>query len=353
MGKLSVVISAYNEEAKIADCLDSVKWADEIIFVDNSSTDSTAKIAAKFTRHIYKQKNDPANIDLQKNFGIEKAAGEWILLLDADERVTPELAGEIKKVIIGSKTPSDSPLSGGESLSFLPDKEAEPQRALRLAQSMSLPNARLLMAEVDRSGSVNGYWIPRKNIIFGKWIEHSGWYPDYQLRLFKKGKGKYALAHYHEPLQVEGETEKLQEHLIHLNYESITQFIQRNLERYAQNEADELLRKGYVFAREDAIRFPVKEFLSRYFAREGYKDGFHGLVLAMLMAASHFAVFCSIWEKKKFIDIDAGVQNFESLQIELQKAEKEFRYWIYNERIDTEKNFIKKALLQVKRKLQV
>ena len=161
MGKLSVVISAYNEEAKIADCLDSVKWADEIIFVDNSSTDSTAKIAAKFTRHIYKQKNDPANIDLQKNFGIEKSAGEWILLLDADERVTPELAGEIKKVIIGSKTPSDSPLSGGESLSFLPDKEAEPQRALRLAQSMSLPNARLLMtgAEAIQLSSRNpGGW---------------------------------------------------------------------------------------------------------------------------------------------------------------------------------------------------
>src|SRR5690348_13484305 len=95
---ISVVISAYNEEKKIRDCLESVKWVDEIILVDNSSTDSTKEIAERYTTHIYSQKNNPLSIDLQKNFGIGKAKGDWILVLDADERVSSDLAREIQNV---------------------------------------------------------------------------------------------------------------------------------------------------------------------------------------------------------------------------------------------------------------
>src|SRR5437588_5698808 len=98
--KLSVVITAFNEEQKIADCLESVKnLADEIIYVDNSSTDATVDIAKEYTDWTFTQKNNPTAIDLQKNFGFEKASGEWILSLDADERVTPELAEEIRNII--------------------------------------------------------------------------------------------------------------------------------------------------------------------------------------------------------------------------------------------------------------
>src|SRR3989344_6133982 len=97
MSKLSVVVSAYNEERNIKDCLESVRGlADEIIVIDNSSSDKTGEIARKYTKKVFEQKNDPKNIDLQKNFGFSKAIGGWILSLDADERVTPELAKEIK-----------------------------------------------------------------------------------------------------------------------------------------------------------------------------------------------------------------------------------------------------------------
>ena len=142
MVKISIVISAFNEEKKIRGCLESASFADEIIFIDNSSTDKTVEIAKKYTKKVYTQKNDPAKIDLQKNFGIEKAAGDWIFVLDGDEEITPELKKEIEHII----SPS-TPL---------------------------------------RTEPVNGFWIPRKNIIFDKWIQHSGWYTDYQLRLFRK-----------------------------------------------------------------------------------------------------------------------------------------------------------------------
>src|SRR5258706_3439269 len=99
MAKLSIVISAYNEQKKIRACLESVKFADEIIFLDNSSTDKTPKIAREFTKKIFVQKNEPTKIDLQKNFGIEKATGDWIFILDADELVSPELAKELKELL--------------------------------------------------------------------------------------------------------------------------------------------------------------------------------------------------------------------------------------------------------------
>ena len=99
MTKLSIVISAYNEQKKIRTCLDSVKWADEIIFIDNSSTDKTVKIAREYTKKIYIQKNEPTKIDLQKNLGIQKATGDWIFVLDADETITPELAKELQELM--------------------------------------------------------------------------------------------------------------------------------------------------------------------------------------------------------------------------------------------------------------
>src|SRR6185369_1664660 len=99
MKKLSIVISAYNEQRKIRECLESAKFADEIIFLDNSSTDKTVKIAREFTKKVYIQPNDPEKIDLQKNLGIQKATGDWILILDADEEVSPELAKELKNLL--------------------------------------------------------------------------------------------------------------------------------------------------------------------------------------------------------------------------------------------------------------
>lgn len=328
MVKLSVVISAFNEENKIEECLESVQWADEIVVIDNGSTDKTGDIARKYTKYVFHQKNDPANIDLQKNFGIEKAKGEWVLILDADERVTPELKEEIKKILDNKQ---DITLSSPETL--------------RQSSGQEL--------RTPRNDHIVGYWMPRKNIIFGKWIEHSGWYPDYTLRLFRKGKGKFVNSHYHEPLQVDGQTEELKEHLVHNNYESVSQFFHRNIERYAPNDAETMRKKGYTFHWTDAIRFPLHEFLSRYFAREGYKDGFHGLILAFMMAVSHFAVFCYLWEKEKFTVTQTQDIAFlqKGLEKEIKNAKKELGYWMYNKKITEERNPVAKLGLRLKRKL--
>lgn len=303
--RISAVISAYNEEKKIEKCLESLKWADEIIFVDNSSTDTTLKIARKYTDKIYSQANDPSNIDLQKNTGIAKASGEWVLLIDADEVVSAELAREIRNINF--------------------DK---------------LENG------------VNSFYIPRRNIIFGKWIEHSGWYPDRQIRLFKKDHGRYDKKHYHEMISVSGETGFLSEHLIHYNYENIGQFLYKHLFLYAPNEAEELVRRGFEFDWRGIIRMPMSEFLSRYFAREGYKDGFHGLVLAVLMAFYHAVIFMNIWEKKNFSE-QKGENILGGFEEEIKKSGKEIRYWLNTGKVNSEKDFFRKYARKIRNKLSI
>ncbi|MBU2632263.1 glycosyltransferase family 2 protein, partial [Patescibacteria group bacterium] len=252
MTKLSVVISVFNEEEKIEECLSSASFADEIILVDNGSSDKTVEKAKKFNVKIYNQENDSLRIDLQKNFGFQKATGDWILSLDADERISKELAEEIRQVLKSNQS------------------------------------------------SINGYWIPRKNIIFNKWIKHTGWYPDLQLRLFKKGKGEYIKKAVHKPLEIEGKTGELKNLLIHKRYSSLKEFIDKTINIYAPSEAERLLSEGYSVSVRDAIRFPAQEFISRFFARKGYKDGLHGLVLSILMAFYHFFIFAYLWEKSGF-----------------------------------------------------
>ena len=308
MSTISVVISAFNEEAKIRDCLESVEWADEIIFIDNSSTDDTPNIVKKYTSKIYKRENNPLMLNVNKNYGIGKATGEWIFYLDADERVTPELRKEIEAKIRNSKF------------------------------------------EI-RNSHVDGYWIPRKNIIFGKWIEYAGWYPDYQMRLIRRGKGKFPERHVHEMIEVDGKTAHLKEPILHLNYETVSQFLHKHIELYAPNEAEALLRRGYKLSPIDVIRFPSSEFLSRFFAREGYKDGLHGLVLSLLMAFYHLIIFLKLWEKEKFKGYNPP-SFFEIISTELKKAFSEISYWIANEKLKQSKNLIEKYMLRLERKLK-
>jgi len=298
--KISVVISACNEEKKIKECLESVKWADEIIFVDNNSNDKTVEIAKKYTSKIFSRQNN-LMLNVNKNYGFSKVSNEWVLNLDADERVSDELASEIKSVIVSSD-------------------------------------------------AKDGYFIPRKNIIFGKWMEHTGWYPDYQLRLFKKGKGRFPEKQVHEKIEVNGQTEYLKNDLVHLNYETVLQFLQKLGNIYAANEADQLIKNGYKFNWLDVLRFPVNEFLSRFFAREGYKDGFHGLVVSVFMAFYHFVVFAYIWEKQGFSEIE--VKNIlAQTEKELKKTHAETMYWFLNQKIKEASHPLKKIMLRIKRKL--
>lgn len=302
MSKLSVVISAYNEEKKLPACLESVKdLADEIIVVNNSSTDKTEAIAKKFTKYIFTRENN-LMLNVNKNFGFEKATGDWILSLDADEQITPELAQEIRKMI-------------------------------------------------EEYHNYNGYWIPRKNIVFGKWIEHTGWYPDYQLRLFKKNKGKFAEEHVHEMITIEGDTTKLQNPMIHLNYETIQQFVNKMNMIYTPNEAKNLREKGYRVTYFDVITMPAKEFMNRFFAQQGYLDGFHGFVLSLLQAFYYLLIVLNAWQEEGFPEIETK-ENYQNLDKEVKKIKKDMQYWYMTSLIAMTKNPIKKLSFKIKRKLQ-
>jgi len=294
---ISAVVSVFNGEKILNNCLRSMSFADEIIVINNSSTDNTLEIAKKYTDLIFTRPNNPM-LNVNKNFGFSKAKGEWILYLDADECVSPELQEEIKEEI---------------------------------------------------GNSVNGYFIPRKNIIFGKWIEHTGWYPDYQLRLFRRGFGKFEEQHVHEMINVVGKVENLRKDLIHYSYVSVSQFLQK-LDMYTQNEAKNLIEGGYRFKWQDAIAFPVKEFLSRFFAREGYKDGFHGLMLSIFMAFYHFVIFAKIWEKRGFEKIEKNL--IEETSMEVKKSYKNFIFWVGSERLKVIKNPLERTVYKIIRKIQ-
>ncbi len=298
MRTLSVVISAFNEEKKIKDCLESVKFADEVIVIDNSSSDKTYEIASEYTKNIFKRDNN-LMLNVNKNFGFSKAKGDFILSLDADERVTEELRQEIKNI---------------------------------------------LRHKMD----FNAYNIPRKNIIFGKWIEHTGWYPDYQLRLFKNGSGKFPEKHVHEMIEVSGETGTLNENILHLNYETITQFLDKLNRIYTPSESENLIRSGYKLNRSDFIRNPASEFVRRFFYQHGYKDGIHGLVLSLFMAFYHLIVLSRVWESQGFESTNDSLYDFE---LGSRDSAKEIRFWIYEEKRKREKNRIKKVFWNVKKKL--
>lgn len=295
MATISVVISAWNEEKKIKQCLESLDWADEIVVVDNSSTDTTGKIARHYKAKVYIQPNNPM-LNVNKNFGFENATGDWILSLDADEIIPESLAREIKEHVNNS----------------------------------------------DKSG----YWIPRKNILFGKWIRHGLWWPDKQLRLFRRGKGRFPCAHVHEYLEVDGVTDALQEPYIHYNYESVSQFIRKMDTLYTESDVQKLLRTRYQFAWYDAIRFPVSDFVKVFFAQEGYKDGLHGLILAILQGFYSFVVFAKIWEQKQYAEIDMPLTQVVG---ELQKNGKDLNYWILSAKMKEPRSYMEKIWLKFRR----
>lgn len=301
MKKLSIVISAYNEEANIAGCLESIKDLQaDIIVVDNSSTDDTFKIAKKYTNLVFKQKNDPLRIDYQKNFGINKAESEWVLILDADERLTAELRSEIKLKI----------------------ENTDPK--------------------------ISGYWIPRKNIIFSKVINNDMWSPDYQLRLFRKKSGRYADG-VHRAILVNGETEKFDNQMVHYNYVSIHQYLVK-LNNYTDMEVEKLKNEGYRFNWIDSIRFPMNDFAKTFFLQKGYKDGIHGLVLSMFQAFYMGIVFAKLWEKEGFPEVEEK-HFLKKVVFELKNYGKVIRYWVVSIGILNTKNPIKKILFKVVRRV--
>jgi len=276
MAKLSVVINNLNEKDHLKKVISSVKkLADEIVVIDMESTDGSTQVAKKMGAKVYThQRLD--YVEPARNFGIEKASGPWILILDPDERVSPKLQNKIKQII--NKPEADY------------------------------------------------FRLPRKNIVFGKWLEYSRWWPDYNIRLFKKGSVSWNEIIHGVPL-THGKgldlDAKENESIIHHHYESIDQYIER-MNRYSSVQARLLLKEGVKFNWQDLIKKPSQEFLSRYFVGQGYKDGVHGLSVSLLQMVSELAVYLKLWQASKFPQKNLGPKESVSL---MRKVEKDFHYW--------------------------
>jgi glycosyltransferase involved in cell wall biosynthesis len=226
---ISAVIITLNEEANIEACLESVSWAREIVVVDAESTDRTREIALRLTPHVHERKWE--GYSEAKGYAISKAASEWVLSLDADERATPELRREIE----------------------------------------SLP---------DTPG-IDGYMVPIRPLFLGRWIKHCGWYPGYKLRLFRRKSATMTPRRLHEGIRVKGGVGKLANPLLHYAYPTVRSYFEK-FSRYTDLAAEELLDEGKRAGAFDIALRPLFSFFKMYLFKLGFLDGLEGLVLCVL-----------------------------------------------------------------------
>lgn len=247
--KISVVIITKNEQENIKDCLESVKWVDEIVIIDDCSSDNTVQICKDFGAKVVIHKSN-SNFDQQRNLGIDNASSDWIMQMDADEVVPFDL----KKEIIES---------------------------------------------INSSSEFVAYEFRRKNCFLGHFLTcDSG---TYYIKLFRKGKARYIGESVHETLEIYGPIGKIQSYVEHYNFDSIFQFIQRQ-NFYTEREAKLMLESKSIGKKEiiyNLRKRPLKLFNKYYFKKKGYRDGFCGLVFASLMAVRHIMLWAKYWELVK------------------------------------------------------
>lgn len=242
---LSVVVITFNEEANISRTLDSVRLADERVVLDSGSTDRTLEIARSRGACVYEE--PWKGFASQKNSAIEKATGDWILSLDADEEVEPELMEEIRYVL-------------------------------------------------DHNPKVNGYSMPRKNFFLGRWIRHGGFYPDRKLRLFRRGCGWFPERPVHESVQVSGPTARLKHALVHSSYPGLEGYLE-TMNRYSSLGAEIVVASGARgFSTANVLLRPFATFLYNYFFRLGILDGREGLLLHLYHAGYVSWKYAKAWE---------------------------------------------------------
>lgn len=247
--RLSVTIAAKNEENNLRRCLDSVKWADEIVVVDDMSSDRTAEICREYDV-VFLANDSQGDFHKNKNLAIEKATGEWILSLDADEVISPELADEIRQAV--------------------------------------------------ESDAMIAYYLNRRNFFLGKWIKGCGWYPDYIIRLFRKGVTKWPLEIHDTPkVQQEARPGYLKNPFLHYSYVSLDQYLEK-FSRYTSALCREYYAQGkrlkrYSFPAVFVVR-PAFIFLRKYFLLKGFKDGFRGLFISFSAASTEFVAHAKLWE---------------------------------------------------------
>lgn len=241
--QLSVSIIAGREEQNIRACLESAAFAGEIIVVCSQQEDATMSIAKEFTPHVSFRSFD--GYASQKAFALSSCTRPWVLSLDADERVSEELREDIRRVLAGEQTK-------------------------------------------------NGYYIPRRNHFHGRWIRHGGWYPDNQLRLFRREQTRLTERLVHEGFEVEGERGYLNGHLLHYTLPRVRHMLRKNLD-YSLFEAREKQHRRRVTILDFAVRPPL-EFLKKYLFQRAFLDGWEGLIISVIHAANKLQMLVYLWE---------------------------------------------------------
>lgn len=270
MKKLSVVLATRNEEENIGRCLESVKdIADEVIVVDEGSTDKTREIAEKLGAKVFLEPHHP-NFHITKEIALEKATGDWILQLDADEVVSSELSKQICEVLNGSYSYRKNNLF---------------ERHQKLVEQRDGPIGK-------KTGEVAGYFIPRLNMFLGKPLIHAGVYPDGVIRLVKNGKATFPQKSVHEQIEIDGEVSWLTGNLLHYDSPTLKRYLSR-LNRYTDLKAQELrdqkVSKGVVSFLIFAFYYPKITFFKLYFRHLGFLDGVPGFLWSFF-SAMHFPI---------------------------------------------------------------
>ena len=241
------MIVTRNEEERIRACLEAVAWADDLIVVDAESEDKTASIARELTDHVIVR--PWPGYAAQKNHGLELARGAWILSLDADEIVSPALRADVERVVAAD-------------------------------------------------GPADGYAVPRRNIFWGRWVRHGGLYPDWQVRLFRRGRGRFSAQAVHESVQVDGEVGRLAGHLEHRSYRDVSDFLMR-ADRYSTLAAEDLIARGRRVRAWECVLRPAGRFLGMYVLERGVLDGWRGFLLAVLYAYYVLIRCAKVWERTR------------------------------------------------------
>ncbi len=243
---LSVCILTRNEEARITDCIHSVAWADDVLVLDDESQDKTRQLASDLGARVIQRKMDVEGT--HRNFGIQQGRHPWVLSLDADERVSPELAQEIQAVL------SNQP-------------------------------------------PCNGYTIPIKTYLGKRWIQHSGWYPAPKLRLFLKEKFRYEDASVHPRAFMPDPCGHLTKDIIHYSFKDFADFF-RKLNNQTTLEARKWIQDGRKMSTGRALRKTVDRFLRSYILRKGYKEGFLGFMVSFIGGLYQLMTYAKYWEAK-------------------------------------------------------
>jgi glycosyltransferase involved in cell wall biosynthesis len=245
LSSLSVIVITKNEERNIRECLESVAWAGEIVVVDAGSADRTVEIAKTVTPKVY--------VDAWKGYGAARNEAlthcdkEWVLWLDADERVTPALAAEIKSAVASA------------------------------------------------GSDVAGYEVPRAAYFLGRWIKHCGWYPAYVVRLFRRGAGRFTEDKVHEKLEVDGQIRRLKSDLLHFTDPNLFHYFEK-FNRYTSLAAEELLAQRRKFRLSQLLLRPAWVFMRMYIVQRGIFDGLQGFILSLLSSFYVFVKYAKLWE---------------------------------------------------------